>query len=82
MTKQYQKLDVSNQMLDNLIAASQQGLIEKQHKLQDLERRMQQSSALEHLQNKANRLTQELAWAYVIDKEKVREDQHAIVGNC
>jgi len=57
--------------LINIIAGSQQGLKDKERKLADLKKKMEQSSRLEDLQTKENRLTRELAWAYVTEAEKV-----------
>jgi len=57
--------------MENLIKTNRESLAGKEHKLADMEKRMARTNALEALQSKQDRLTGEVAWAYVINKEKV-----------
>lgn len=57
--------------MENLITTNRESLAGKEHKLADMEKRMARTNALEALQSKQDRLTGEVAWAYVINKETV-----------
>jgi hypothetical protein len=82
---QYERLAINQQSLDNIVASSKEALAVKKAKVDDLARKIKQSAKIESLIAQSKRLRQELAWAYVIEKEQASvacfarhsQDRHA-----